>query len=296
MKGAEQRGLETMRRKRKKNAARRRERMGTIVLVCVFIVGLALLLYPTVSNWWNSKVTTRAIAAYDSAIADISEEDYTLYFEAADKYNEELAELGSVTAIAAPDLVDEDYWELLDVSGTGIMGYISIEKINIKLPIYHGTDSGVLQVGAGHLEGTSLPVGGESTHSVISAHRGLPSAKLFTDIDQLEVGDTFTIMVLNRLLTYEVDQITIVEPDELENIYIEDGRDYCTLMTCTPYGINSHRLLVRGVRTENAEDSLIYVNAEAYQIDTIIVASVVAVPLLIGLLVWLLVSTRRKRK
>lgn len=285
-----------MKRKQDNDAARKRDRIWTIALVCVFIVGLTVLLYPTVSNWWNSKVTTRAIATYDSAVAEMDETDYAAYFEAAEKYNEALAELGSVTAIASPDLVDEDYWELLDISGTGIMGYITIDKIDVQLPIYHGTDAGVLQVGAGHLEGSSLPVGGESTHSVISAHRGLPSAKLFTDLDQLEVGDTFTITILDQVLTYEVDQITIVESDELENIYIEEGKDYCTLMTCTPYGVNSHRLLVRGVRTENAEKALIYVTAEAYQIDTIIVASIAAVPLLLILLIWLLLSTRRKKK
>ncbi|MCD7782702.1 MAG: class C sortase [Firmicutes bacterium] len=284
-----------MRRRRSKDAAQNHNRRGTIILVCVFAIGLSLLLYPSVSNWWNEKVSTRAIAKYDSLVAEISEDDYSAYFEAANEYNAVIAALGSATAISLPDLI-EGYEETLDISGTGIMGYITIEKINVQLPIYHGTSMGVLQIAAGHLEGSSLPVGGESTHCVISAHRGLPSAKLFTDLDQLEVGDLFTITVLDQVLTYEVDQITIVEPDQIEDLYIEEGKDYCTLMTCTPYGINSHRLLVRGVRTESAEKALIYVTSEAYQIDTIIVASAAAVPMLLALLIVLLVSTRRKRK
>lgn len=284
-----------MRRRRSKDAAQNHNRRGTIILVCVFAIGLSLLLYPSVSNWWNEKVTTHAIATYDSLVAEISEDDYSAYFEAANEYNAAIAALGSATAISLPDLI-EGYEETLDISGTGIMGYITIDKINVQLPIYHGTSTGVLQIAAGHLEGSSLPVGGESTHCVISAHRGLPSAKLFTDLDQLEVGDLFTITVLDQVLTYEVDQITIVEPDQIEDLYIEEGKDYCTLMTCTPYGINSHRLLVRGVRTESAEKALIYVTSEAYQIDTIIVASAAAVPMLLALLIVLLVSTRWKRK
>ncbi|MCD8054620.1 MAG: class C sortase [Lachnospiraceae bacterium] len=287
--------------KRRKSATirkkqRKRGRLGTVVLVIVFLVGIGILLYPSISNWWNERVTTRAVATYDEAVAAMDEADYSAYWEAAEAYNEKLAEIGSSSAISNTDLVDEDYWDLLDVAGIGIMGYITIDKINVQLPIYHGTSSSVLAVGAGHLEGTSLPVGGASTHCVISAHRGLPSALLFTNLDQLEEGDTFTITVLDEVLTYEVDQISIVLPSEIENLYIEEGEDYCTLMTCTPYGINTHRLLVRGVRTTNAEDTHIRVTAEAYQIDTILVAAIAAVPMLIILLVWLIVSTRRKRK
>lgn len=277
--------------KQKKNGT-----ISTVVLVILLFVGLSVLLYPSVSNWWNERVQSRAVAVYDEAVAALNEEDYTACYEAAEAYNEALAEIGSASAIANTDLVDEDYWDLLDVTGTGIMGYITIDKIDVMLPIYHGTSSSVLSAGAGHLEGTSLPVGGESTHSVISAHRGLPSALLFTNLDQLEVGDTFTLTVLDQVPTYEVDQITIVLPDEIENLYIEDSADYCTLMTCTPYGINTHRLLVRGVRTANAEATHIRVSAEAYQIDTVLVAAVVAAPMLLLLLVWLLVSTRRRKK
>lgn len=276
-----------------KERAKKHDRLWTVVLVAIALVGLGIFSYPSVSNWWNMRVQTRAIATYDAAVADMAEADYSAYFEAAQAYNEMITEIGSEAAISNPNLVDADYWDVLDITGTGIMGYITIDKINVLLPIYHGTDAGVLQVGAGHLEGTSLPVGGESTHSVISAHRGLPSALLFTNLDKLEVGDTFTITILDEVLTYEVDQISIVLPEEIENLYIEEGKDYCTLMTCTPYGINTHRLLVRGVRTDNA-DTRVRVSAEAYRVNTLIVASLVAVPLLLILLIWLLVSSRKK--
>ncbi|MCD7757072.1 MAG: class C sortase [Clostridiales bacterium] len=282
---------------KKQKTGRKKGRWSTIVLVAVFVVGLLVLLYPSFSNWWNTRGARKVIAQYDAAVDELEEADYSGFFDAADAYNQALAELGSSSALARPEQV-EGYEETLDITGTGIMGYISIEKIDVELPIYHGTSDGVLQIAAGHLEGSSLPVGGASTHCVISAHRGLPSALLFTDLDQMEVGDTFTITVLDRILTYEVDQITIVVPDEVENLYIEEGKDYCTLLTCTPYGVNTHRLLVRGVRIENPEDgaALIRVYAEAYKVDTIIVASVAAVPLLLVLLAWLLVSTRRRKK
>ncbi|MCC8075673.1 MAG: class C sortase [Clostridiales bacterium] len=281
----------------KQKTGSKKGRWSTVVLVAVFVVGLLVLLYPSFSNWWNTRGARKVIAQYDAAVDELEEADYSGFFDAADIYNQALAEIGSSSALARPEQV-EGYEDTLDITGTGIMGYISIEKIDVELPIYHGTSDGVLQIAAGHLEGSSLPVGGESTHCVISAHRGLPSALLFTDLDQMEVGDTFTITVLDRILTYEVDQITIVEPDEVENLYIEEGKDYCTLLTCTPYGVNTHRLLVRGVRTENAEDgaALIRVYAEAYKIDTIIVASVAAVPLLLVLLAWLSASTRRRKK
>lgn len=265
-------------------------RFGTVLIIVVMLAGFAILLYPTLSDAWNTRVQSHAIAVYDEAVAEMKEEEYSAYIEAADAYNEKLRAIGSAAALATPSLIS-DYEETLDITGTGIMGYITIDKINIQLPIYHGTDTGVLQIAAGHLEGTSLPVGGEGTHCVISAHRGLPSAKLFTDLDALEVGDTFTITVLDSLLTYEVDQISIVLPDDIENLYIEDGEDYCTLMTCTPYGINTHRLLVRGHRIEN-EDGYIRVTADAFQIQTFIVAPFLAIPMLIALLVWLLYSTR----
>ncbi|MCD7859272.1 MAG: class C sortase [Firmicutes bacterium] len=274
----------------------KKDRLWTAVLVCVFLVGMAILLYPSVSDWWNTRTQSKAVASYDAQVSSLSEVDYSAYFEAAAAYNEKLHELGSSVALAAPDQVEGDYWSLLNITDSGIMGYVTIEKINIQLPIYHGTDASVLQVGVGHLQGSSLPVGGEGTHSVISAHRGLPSARLFTDIDQLEVGDTFTITVLGQVFTYKVDLISIVLPSKMEALYIADGMDYCTLMTCTPYGVNTHRLLVRGVRTTNEEEALIYVTADAYQIEPILVAPLLAVPLLLVLLVWLLAGSSRRRK
>ena len=220
---------------------------STIILILVFFVGLSVMLYPTLSDYVNQLHQSRAVATYAEDVDNLTDADYSAYFEAADAFNAQIA--------ADPDALFHadrftSYNATLDVTGTGIMGYITIEKIGVELPIYHGTSDGVLQIAAGHLEGTSLPVGGESTHAVISAHRGLPSAKLFTNLDQLEVGDTFTITVLDRVLTYEVDQISIVLPTETDNLKVVDGKDYVTLMTCTPYGINTHRLLVRGERTE----------------------------------------------
>ncbi len=270
-------------------------RMITLILILVFLVGLSVLLYPTVSNWWNSRVQSRVVSSYDSAVAELTEEDYTAYFEAAYAYNEALYRLGTSTALALPDRI-EGYEDLLDVTGTGMMGYITIEKLNIDLPIYHGTDSSVLSSAAGHLQGSSLPVGGENTHSVISAHRGLPSAKLFTNLDQMEIGDTFTITILGEVLTYEVDKISIILPSEYDKLYIEDGEDYCTLMTCTPYGINTHRLLVRGKRIDTETGQHIRVSAEARKIDSIIVAPIIAVFLIILLMVIFLISGLRPGK
>ena len=266
---------------------------GTILLVLIFFVGLAVMLYPTISDYINQRNQTRVVNSYAQQVDGLSDADYTAYFDAADVFNQEIA--------ADPDaLYHADHFSTysttLDVTGTGIMGYITIEKIGVELPIYHGTSDSVLQVAAGHLEGTSLPVGGESTHAVISAHRGLPSAKLFTNLDQLEVGDTFTITVLDRVLTYEVDQISIVLPTETDNLKVTEGKDYVTLMTCTPYGINSHRLLVRGRRIETPDKlKHIRVTSEATKIEPIITAPIIALPLLLALLIWLLFSTRKRK-
>ncbi len=270
----------------------RKAERTTIILVLILIIGLGLVLYPGISNWWNQKVQSRAVADYDEAVSSLKEDDFSDIFAAAEAYNAALAQIGSAAMLSDADLLD-GYRETLDITGTGIMGYVTIDKINVQLPIYHGTDASVLSAGAGHLEGSSLPVGGSATHSVISAHRGLPSAKLFTNLDQLEVGDLFTITVLNQVLTYEVDKISIVLPDEFEDLYIDRDEDYCTLMTCTPYGINTHRLLVRGARTEAVKHIL--VSSEASRVNSLLVAPFLAIPLLIFLLVWLIVSTRRGR-
>lgn len=259
--------------------------------MAVFLVGIAVLLYPTVSNWWNSRVQTRAIAGYEEAVSQMSEEDTTAAFEAAEAYNAALASLSD--PLAQYDEL-KGYEETLDVTGTGIMGYISIPRIDVELPIYHGTDDGVLQVAAGHLEGSSLPVGGTGTHAVISAHRGLPSALLFSDLDQLEEGDTFTITVLDRLLTYEVDQVSIVDPEDTRELAIDEDGDYVTLLTCTPYGVNTQRLLVRGHRVANAAAGS-DVQSDAYELDPVTMAPVIAVPILLVLLGALLVKTRKRK-
>ncbi len=268
---------------------------SNIILILIFLVGLSVMLYPTVSDYINQKNQSRAVASYSEEVENLSDVDYQAYFDAADDYNRRLAE--TPDAFYRPEEVS-GYADTLDVSGTGIMGYITISKIGVELPVYHGTSDGVLQVAAGHLEGSSLPVGGAGTHAVISAHRGLPSAKLFTNLDELEVGDTFTITVLDRVLTYEVDQISIVLPTETDLLQPVEGKDYVTLMTCTPYGINTHRLLVRGKRIENAENQKhIRVTADALRIEPIIVAPALAVPmLLVMLVVMLAVPHLRKRK
>ena len=272
-----------------------RKHLSTIILILVFLVGLSLLLYPTVSDYWNSLHQSRAIAQYSEEVANLDNEQYDKLWVQAEAYNEML--IGKAQRFVLSEEEKAKYEQLLDLSGTGIMGYIEIPEIKCSLPIYHGTDEAVLQIAVGHIEGSSLPVGGPGTHAVLSGHRGLPSAKLFTDLDKLDTGDTFILRVLDETLTYEVDQILIVEPHELAALEIEPDKDYCTLVTCTPYGINTQRLLVRGHRVENQEQAqAVRVTADAMQIDPLIVAPLVAVPLLLLLLVLLLVKTGNKRK
>lgn len=271
-----------------------RKNLSTIILILIFLVGLSVMLYPSVSDAVNRKHQSRAVAGYAEEVEQLSDADYQTYFDAADAYNRQLNT--TPNAFYKPDLVS-GYAQTLDISGTGIMGYITIPKISVELPIYHGTDEGVLQVAAGHLEGSSLPVGGAGTHAVISAHRGLPSAKLFTNLDELEVGDRFTITVLNRVLTYEVDQISIVLPTEIDQLLPTEGMDYVTLMTCTPYGINTHRLLVRGKRVETTESQKhIRVVADAFRIEPIIVAPILAIPMLLAALVGVLVAPHLRKR
>ncbi len=266
----------------------------SILLVLMFFVGLSVLLYPTIADYVNSKVQSRAIADYEYAMQRLTTEDYSALFEAAEEYNEKIKKI-SYPFMNYEQV--EGYRDALNVDGSGIIGYVDIEKIRVELPIYHSTDDAVLGKAAGHLQGSCLPIGGESTHSVISAHRGLPSAKLFTNLDQLEVGDVFTITVLNRILTYEVDQILIVEPHQVDELYVKDGEDYCTLVTCTPYGINTHRLLVRGTRIETVgQKPKIFVKNEGYMIDPIIVAPAVAVPMLLVLFILLMIKYSKKKK
>lgn len=270
-----------------------KSRKSTILLLLVFLIGLSLLLYPTVSDWWNSFHQSRAIASYAEAVANLNDTDYEQYRAQARAYNETLP--GNPHRYQPTAEESAQYESLLNITGNGIMGYIEIPAIGVSLPIYHGTADTVLQIAVGHIEGTSLPVGGPGTHCVLSGHRGLPSAKLFTDLDKLTVGDTFVLRVLDEVLTYEVDQIHIVEPEDVSLLEIEDGQDLCTLVTCTPYGINSHRLLVRGHRIENQESaSAVRVTADAMQIEPVLVAPAVAAPLLLLLLICLLASGPKK--
>lgn len=258
---------------------------STIILLLSFFIGLSVLLYPSISSYWNSKTQTQAIVDYEGMLARIKAEDYGIYFEEAERYNRELA------ALEKPFMEYKEvqgYRDILNVSGTGMMGYITVPKISQELPVYHGTSESVLAIAVGHFEGSSLPVGGMSTHSVVSAHRGLPTATLFTYLDRMEIGDTFYFKILDREITYEVDQIRIVKPHELELIQIEPDGDYCTLVTCTPYGINTDRLLVRGRRLDTSIKRNIYIANEAYRVDTLVVMPIVALPILAILMMYVM--------
>ena len=265
----------------------------TIILLFVFVIGLSLLLYPTFSDWWNSMHQSRAVAHYVEQVANIDDDRYEALWQAAVDYNRSLTDRPN--SFALTDQQKAEYEALLDVGGSGIMGYIEIPGIGVTLPIYHGTNEAVLQVAVGHLEWTGLPVGGEGTHCVISGHRGLPSARLFTDLDQLAEGDLFIFRVLDEMLTYQVDQILIVEPHETEALMAQPGKDLCTLVTCTPYGINSHRLLVRGHRVENQEEAqVVHVTADATQVDPKIVATAVAIPVLALLVIGVMIPSKKE--
>ena len=267
----------------------------TIILLLVLLVGLSLVLYPTFSDWWNSMHQSRAVASYVEQVASIDQDQYDRLWNAAWEYNASLNERPN--SFVLDETQKAEYDALLNIGGTGIMGYIEVPSIGVTLPIYHGTDEAVLQVAVGHLEWTSLPVGGESSHCVVSGHRGLPSARLFTDLDKLVVGDLFIFRILDEILTYEVDQILIVEPHETEALRITEGKDLCTMITCTPYGINTHRLLVRGHRVENQEEAqAVRVTADATQIEPVIVAPLLALPILLILLIGLLIPKPKKRR
>jgi len=271
-----------------------RQHKTVIFLTLGFLVGISLLLYPAFSNYWNSKTQSRAIVDYEAVLEHLKPEDYSAMFQAAYDYNRALYETDY------PLMNYEEipgYYDTLKLPGSSIIGYVKIDKIGVELPIYHGTSDEVLNVGVGHLEGTSLPVGGENTHSVMSAHRGLPSAKLFTDLDRMEPGDTFQITVLDQVLTYQVDQVKVITPTEVEDLLIAEGKDYCTLFTCTPYGINTHRLLVRGIRIETInEKPIIYVANEAFRIEPLLVTPAVAAPMLLVFLIHLMVKYREPPK
>ena len=267
-----------------------RKHKTVIFFTLGFLVGICILLYPTLSDYWNSKTQSRAVTNYESVLENLDEDVYKSIFENAYAYNKALYETNY-------PLMDykkvPGYYETLSITENDMIGYLKIDRIGIELPIYHGTSDDVLNKGVGHLEGSSLPVGGENTHCVMSAHRGLPSSKLFTDLDRMEIGDTFQIVVLDQVLTYQVDFVKIIEPTDVSDLQIIEGGDYCTLFTCTPYGINTHRLLVRGIRIETIKEKpIIYVSNEAFRIEPLLVTPAVAAPMLLILLIHLLVKYR----
>lgn len=271
-----------------------KKHLTNLLLILAFLAGVSLLLYPTVSDYWNERHASRAVAGYTQDVENMDEDRYAQLWDDARAYNASL--LARENVYFLEDWQKEEYENLLDVSGTGIMGYIEIPTINVSLPIYHGTDDAVLQIAVGHLDWTSLPVGGESSHCVLSGHRGLPSAKLFTNLDRMVVGDSFTLRVLDETLTYEVDKILIVEPENVSALTVEEGKDLCTLVTCTPYGINSHRLLVRGHRVQNApEEIVVRLSSDAIQIEPLIVAPLVALPVLAVMALGVLLFGGRKK-
>lgn len=275
----------------------KRKHISTIFIILIFLVGLGFISYPTVSNLWNQAHQSRAIATYSKQVEKLDDSENKKMLKAARKYNKSLLKKSDHWKLSKKD--KKKYESLLDVSGTGIMGYIEVPKIDCSLPIYHGTDEGALQIAIGHLEGSSLPVGGKSTHCVLSGHRGLPSARLFTDLDQMEEGDIFILNILGRKLAYEVDQIKVVLPEEMSDLEIEEGKDLCTLVTCTPYGINTHRLLVRGHRTEYVEKK---VEEEKKEVQTkkmdirLMIAGGAGVLILLIIIIVIVIKRRRKRR
>lgn len=260
-------------------------------LLLALVIGIFFLAYPSAANYWNTVHQWRAVMDYAAAVADMSTTEYAHFIHAAEEYNKKLSREG--IRWETENAPGEEYMSLLNINGSGIMGYIDIPKINIKLPVYHGISDEVLQISIGHLPETSLPVGGSSSHCVLSGHRGLPSAKLFSDLDKLVEGDVFTISVLNETYSYEVDRIRVVKPTELSELKIIPGEDLCTLVTCTPYGINTHRLLVRGHRVENAQGNAKVV-ADALQLEAAFVAPFIMAPMILVLLIILFVEPGKK--
>lgn len=272
-----------------------KKKSSTLIVILIFVAGLSLLLYPTISNYWNSFHQTKAIAGYVEEVSKLKEDEYNKILEEAKAYND------GIRRRENPFVPDDEekvkYLKALDVAGNGVMGYIEIESADISLPIYHGTSDAILSVAVGHIDWSYLPIGGTGTHCVMSGHRGLPSAKLFTDLDKVSVGDTFIIRVLNETLTYEVDRILTVNPDEISSLVSDGKNDFCTLVTCTPYGINSHRLLVRGKRTANAlPGKNIKITSTATLVNSTLVAVVIAVPILILLLLWLNYTDKKRKQ
>ena len=292
---------------KKEAEKKRKHRVSNWVLVLILIIGIGIAGYPAFSEYWNSLHQSRAIMGYAERVAEMTNEEYEKVWNAALDYNRRLLDMTNQWAIDSDCL--EDYEMQLNVDATGNMGYVSIPKIDVNLPIYHGTSDPVLQTSIGHITGTSLPAGsGHSdpedwlkpdfaSHCVLSGHRGLPSARLFSDLDALEIGDVFYLTILDQTLTYRVDKITVIEPEDVTELMIVPGMDLCTLMTCTPYGINTHRLLVRGSRIENEKNYLeVRVTADAIRIEPVYVAPFIAVPVLVLMALWVLLMTSGKGK
>lgn len=265
-----------------KGGSKKKVSIVNVILVLIILLGLGIMGYPTFSNWWNSIHQTQAISEYMKRAAELDEEEIKKIWERAEKFNEMLR--GKPDRYHLSEEEKKEYYSILNITGDGILGYIEIPRIKVSLPIYHGTSESILQVAIGHLEGSSIPIGGEGTHALVSGHRGLPSARLFTDLDKLETGDKFVIQVLDRTMTYEVDQIRIVLPNELQDLGIENNKDYVTLITCTPYAVNTHRLLVRGHRTTNDLDDEHIVN-DAMRFEAAVIAPIVGAPILMLLLI-----------
>jgi len=281
--------------KKKKKKKKKSSAWSTVILVLILLIGAGIMAYPTVSDWWNSFHQTRAIANYATAVEEMDTEVLEAMLEDARRYNAAL--VGNAGRYEMDEDEREEYESLLNLSGDGVMGYISIPNIGVNLPIYHGTGEAVLQIAVGHIEGTSLPVGGAGTHAALSGHRGLPSARLFTDLDQVEEGDVFVLSILGEQLAYEIDQIRIVEPWDMSDLNIISGEDHCTLITCTPYGVNTHRLLVRGRRIENTEEKkVVIVTANGVRVPTYVTIPAVGIPLLFMFLLGMLIYYRRKPK
>ena len=263
---------------------------NTIIMIILFFIGLLTLFYPTLSNYYNEKIGSKTIYNYENIIDSYDFNKFKEIKDNAIKYNKDLSKLSD-------PLIDykeiKNYKNILNVNDEGMMGYLSIDKIRVEIPIYHGTSNDTLNSFVGHVEGTSLPIGGNSTHSVLSAHRGLPSAKLFSDLDKLEVGDTFKIIVLDEVLTYKVDKISIVKPNNSKELMNVKDKDYVTLITCTPYGINTHRLLVRGVRVDNNVNK-VYISTEGFKINKLIVIPILTLPIIILLILIIVIKPVKK--
>lgn len=268
-----------------------KKNISTILLCLILITGLCLLLYPSFSNYWNSFHQSKTIASYAEKIAQMEDGESKKLWEEAENYNRKLLESGNNNWRMSTEK-QQQYEKILDISGTGIMGYIEIPNINVSLPIYHGVSESVLQVAVGHMPGSGFPVGGKGTHCALSGHRGLPAALLFTNLDRLVKGDLFMLNIMDQTLTYEVDQIAIVNPDDASELSIVKDQDLCTLITCTPYGVNSHRLLVRGHRVENLKEAT-KITAEGGQINTKIVALTLAAPVIVLLFLIALIINRK---